>query len=255
MELPKNRFKEALLAGRQQIGLWNVIRDPNVAEMLAQLGYDWLVIDCEHTPRDLENVVSCLQAMQGTHATPVVRVTANDTAEIKRVLDAGAQTVLVPFVQNAEEAEKAAAAVAYPPKGVRGFAGVTRATAFGGVGGYFEKARDEICLIVQVESKEALDNLEDIAAVDGVDAIFIGPADLAASMGYGADPMNPVVVAAIEDGLSRIRAAGVPAGFLSANDEMLGKAIAAGSLFTAVGLDGVVLRQHAQSLLAQWKGA
>lgn len=101
MELPKNRFKEALLAGRQQIGLWNVIRDPNVAEMLAQLGYDWLVIDCEHTPRDLENVVSCLQAMQGTHATPVVRVTANDTAEIKRVLDAGAQTVLVPFVQNA----------------------------------------------------------------------------------------------------------------------------------------------------------
>ncbi|WP_417248981.1 HpcH/HpaI aldolase family protein [Celeribacter sp.] len=253
MEIPKNTFKSALLAGEQQVGLWNIIRDPYVVQMLAGLGYDWLLIDCEHAPRDLDNVLTCLQAMQGMPTSPVVRVTENDTAEIKRVLDVGAQSILVPYVQSVEEAEKAAAAVAYPPKGVRGMSGMTRANAFGAVDGYFQKARDEICLMVQVETKQALDDLEAIAAVDGIDGVFIGPADLGASMGHVGDMMHPDVVAAVEDGLSRTRAAGLPAGFIATNDEMLEKAVAAGSLFTAVDVDSIVLQRGARARLDRWK--
>ncbi|ALI56175.1 HpcH/HpaI aldolase family protein [Celeribacter marinus] len=256
MDRVANPFKRAILAGQQQVGLWNTIRDPYIGEMLAGTGYDWILIDCEHTPRDLDNVLQMMQAMGRSNTAPVVRVTHMDAAEIKRVLDIGAQNILVPYVRDVAEAEAAAQSVAYPPRGIRGMGGATRANLFGEVDGYFAKARDEICLMVQVETKEALDDLEAIAAVDGIDAIFIGPADLAASMGYPGQLDHPVVVEAVTSGLKRIRAAGKPAGFLSVDQTMLDLAVAAGSVFTAVDIDSLLLKKAVTSRLSdvqKWK--
>lgn len=253
--MPKNAFKAAILEGRRQIGLWCAIRDPAVIEMLAGCGFDWITIDCEHAPNDVPGVLGMLQAMAPYPVSPIVRPTCLDVAEIKRLLDIGVQTIVVPYVQNAEEARLAAAAVSYPPDGVRGVAGATRASRFGTVADYTARARDEICLIVQIETREALGSLEEIAAVPGIDAVFIGPADLAASMGYPGQLKHPDVMAAILDGMRRIRAAGKPAGFLSADQSVLEQVFEAGCTFAAVDIDMSVLRRGAAAraaACAQW---
>lgn len=253
MDLPKNAFKAAIQQGRKQLGLWSSIRDAAVSEMLAGCGYDWIVLDCEHSLRDEIEVLAGLHAMSAYPVEPVVRVKSLDVAEIKKVLDVGAQTILVPYVQNAEEARLAVAAVTYPPEGLRGVAGGTRANRFGAIPDYFVKAREEICLIVQVETREALNNLEAIAGVNGIDGIFIGPADLAASLGHPGNLKHPDVQAAIADAIRRVRAAGKPAGFLSADPELIELAMGAGCVFTAIDIDMAALRRIAVARLAEYE--
>jgi 4-hydroxy-2-oxoheptanedioate aldolase len=254
MDLPKNLFKEGLKAGKQQIGLWVSIPTPGVAEAVATAGFDWLMIDTEHTPNDPATVMTMLQAIAPYPTTAGVRPGWNDATEIKRLLDVGAQTILVPYVQSADEARAAVAAVMYPPLGMRGVAGLTRAGRFGAIPNYTARANDEICLLVQVETRAALDEIEAIAAVDGVDGIFIGPADLAASLGYPGQLAHPEVKATILQAIRRIVAAGKPAGILSSDAEFLSDAIEAGTTFTAVGLDIGILVSGARALTAQWKG-
>src|SRR6056297_2910280 len=179
----KNTFKQAITEGRQQIGVWHMVRDTQVTEMLGGCGFDWVLIDCEHTPNSEADVLAMLQALNGSPAMPAVRPSCLNVAEIKRLLDVGAQTIIVPYVQTVEEAELAAAAVEYPPHGIRGVSGGSRSSLYGTVPDYFTTARDEICLIVQIETVASMEKLEEIAAVPGIDGIFIGPADLAASMG------------------------------------------------------------------------
>ncbi|MDG2340129.1 MAG: HpcH/HpaI aldolase/citrate lyase family protein [Paracoccaceae bacterium] len=252
-ELQKNKFKDAIQNGRRQIGLWVGTRDSVLTEMLAHTGFDCITIDCEHTMHDISSVVQGLQAMNGSGISAIVRPPSNDAVFLKRLLDAGVQNFVIPYVQNAEEARQAAAAVAYAPKGIRGVAGSTRATMFGSIPDYFVKARDEICLIVQVETQEALDNIEEIAAVDGVDGIFIGPADLAMSLGYPGQMKAPAVLEAIENGIRRITAAGKPAGFLSRDQESLDIAAKAGAVFLVPDIDTALLKEAALKRAASFQ--
>ncbi len=254
-DLPKNIFKAGLMAGEPQTGLWCSIPNPLVLEMLARTGYDWLLLDLEHGPIDEIGVIPLLQAaaLGGTHA--VVRPSHLDAAEIKKLLDFGAQSILVPYVSTPEEAAAAAAAVAYAPAGIRGMAGSTRANLWGAVEGYARRARDEICLLVQIETEAGLDNLEAIAATPGVDGIFIGPADLAASLGHPGEPSHPEVQARVLDAVARIRAAGLPPGFLTLDPVALREVIDAGSLFTAVAVDMSLLRRGALEAAERWRPA
>lgn len=253
MDLPPNPFKAALAAGRQQIGIWCSIPGSNHAEALATCGFDWMLIDTEHTTTDLDTVQSMLQAVAPYPTHAVVRPGWNDAVEIKRLLDAGALSILVPYVQNAEEAARAVSAMRYPPQGTRGVAGITRASRFGMVENYTARANSQVCLLVQVETAEALRNIEAIAAVDGVDGIFIGPADLATNMGFPGDTGRPEVKAAILDAIARIRAAGKPAGILSLDPAFLAESVAAGTTFTAVDVDQAILLRGARELARAWK--
>ena len=253
MMLPQNRFKRALREGRQQIGLWNSIPGPLVAELLATCGFDWVVIDTEHAVTDIPDTLAMMQAMAPYRTHAVVRPAANDPVLIKRLLDLGAQTLLIPYVQTAVEAEAAVAAIRYAPRGIRGMAGMTRATLFGQVAGYASRAEEELCLILQVETAEALDRIAEIAAVDGVDGLFIGPADLAASMGHPGNSTHPDVVAAIERGIRAIRAAGKPAGILTLDPEFARRCMEWGTRFTAVGMDVALLAQSARGLAARFR--
>ena len=254
MDLPENRFKAALREGRPQTGLWCSIPDPGLAEMLATCGYDWLMFDTEHSPMDPLSVQPMLQAVAAYPVSALVRPTGLDVLQIKKFLDSGAQNILIPYVQTPEEAALAVAAAAYPPEGIRGVAGVTRATRWGAVQGYHARARDEICMMIQIETKQGLDRLEEIAAVPGLDGIFVGPSDLAASLGHPGQNTHPEVRAACADAIRRIRAAGLPAGFLSPDDSLLEEMIDAGSLFTAVDLDVTILRRGAIARAQQWTG-
>jgi 4-hydroxy-2-oxoheptanedioate aldolase len=253
MDLPINPFKAALRAGRQQTGIWCTIADTTVAEMLAGCGYDWMLFDAEHSALDALTVLPLLQAVAPYPTHAVVRPRCLDEAEIKRLLDFGAQSLLIPMINTAEEARRAAAAVAYAPDGMRGVAGMTRASGFGTISDYPRRARAEICLLVQVETRQALDNLDAILAVGGVDGVFIGPADLAASLGHPGEPNHPTVRAACVDAIRRIRAAGKPAGFLTLDPPVLTEMIAAGSLFTAVDVDIAILRRGAVEMAERWK--
>lgn len=255
MKLPVNRFKQGLKDGQQQIGLWNSIPGSLVAELLATCGYDWVVIDTEHAPTDVPDTLAMMQAMAPHPVSAVVRPASNDTVLIKRILDLGAQTLLIPYVQTADEAKAAVSAMRYAPRGVRGMAGMTRASGYGQVADYARQAETELCLIVQVETAEALDAIDAIAAVDGVDALFIGPADLAASMGHPGNARHPDVVAAIEGAIRRIVAAGKPAGILSLDPAFARQCIRWGTTFTAVGMDIALLAKAARGLAAEFNGA
>ena len=248
MELPVNTFKRALYAGQSQIGLWCSLSSHYSAEIVAGAGFDWLLLDCEHSPNDLESLLTQLQAVAAYPTSPVVRVPWNDTVTIKRVLDIGAQSLLIPYVQNVDEARAAVAAIRYPPGGVRGVAGSTRATRFGRIADYAKRAHDELCLLVQLETESALRHVEAIAAIDGIDGIFIGPADLHASMGYTGEVANPRVFPLIEDALRRIRATGKAPGILVTDEALAQRCFDAGSLFTAVGVDTVLLARSADAL-------
>ncbi|MFG1190170.1 aldolase/citrate lyase family protein [Xanthobacter flavus] len=255
MQLPENPFKRAIHAGTQQIGLWCAVPSNYVSEILAGAGFDWLVLDTEHAPNELPNVFNQLQSMVGYGTQPVVRVPWNDAVTLKRFLDIGTQSFLIPMVQDAEEARAAVAATRYPPDGIRGYAVASRATRFGRVSDYFTRYADEMCVLVQVETMEALEKVEEIAAVPGVDGIFIGPGDLSASMGLLHQPTHPRVVEAIEDGLRRIAAAGNRGGVLVVGDEALARRyMAAGSVFTAVGVDAALFARSSEALAKQYKG-
>src|SRR5438552_8336923 len=182
MNTQANLFKQAILEGRPQIGLWSSLCSNNAAEVIAGSGFDWILIDTEHAPNELPMVFSQLQALIGGSAAAVVRPAWNDMVLLKRLLDVGAQNFLIPYVQTAEEARAAVAATRYPPQGIRGVAVTHRANRFGRVKDYFKRANEEICLLVQIETRQALQNIEAIAAVEGVDVLFIGPSDLAAAL-------------------------------------------------------------------------
>ena len=246
-DLLRNTFKAALAERRLQRGIWCTIRDPLVAEMLAGCGFDWLMFDTEHSPMDPVSVLPMLQAVAPYPVSPIVRPGSLNAAEIKKLLDIGAQTILVPMVQNADEAAQAVAAVTYPPEGIRGVSGITRATRFGTTPGYHAKARDEVCLIVQVETVAALDQIEAIAAVPGIDGIFVGPADLAASLGYPGLPNHDAVTKVVLEATRRITAAGKPAGILTLSPEVADRAIDAGAVFVARDLDIAALRKGLSS--------
>lgn len=238
MELPRNRLKSALRAGRPQLGVWNTIGGNTVPELLAGAGFDWVLIDCEHAAIETIDVLPALQAIgQYPEVSAVVRPAANDPVLIKRLLDMGAQTLLVPFVESEAEARAAVSAMRYGPRGVRGMAGVTRATRYGAVDDYFRRAEQELCLVVQVESVLGLKNLEAIAAVDGVDAVFIGPADLSASMGLPGQTGHPEVAAAIDGALDRLAAAGARAGIMALEHEAARAHLRRGVTLVAAAVD------------------
>jgi 4-hydroxy-2-oxoheptanedioate aldolase len=253
MDLPKNAFKRALREGRTQIGLWSSLSSNYSVEVIAGAGYDWILLDMEHSPNDLESLLAQLQAAAAYPTHAVVRVPWNDMVTIKRVLDAGAQSLLIPYVQNAGEARSAVANTRYPPAGVRGVAGTTRATRFGRIKDYARRAHEEICVLVQLETKPALEEIENVAAVEGVDGIFIGPADLHASMGYPGETANPAVLPLIEDAMRRIRKAGKAPGYLSPVEGDAKKMLGAGAQFVAVGADVGLLARGAENLLARFK--
>jgi 4-hydroxy-2-oxoheptanedioate aldolase len=253
MDLPANHFKRALKSGKVQIGLWCSLSSHYATELVAGSGFDWILLDTEHSPNDLESVLQQLQAAApyATHA--VVRVPWNDMVTIKRYLDIGAQSILVPYVQNAEEAKAAVAHTRYPPAGVRGVAGATRATRFGRVKDYAKRAHEEICVLVQIETQTALDNLEKIAAVEGVDGVFIGPADLHASLGYTGETNNPKVMPIIDEAIRRIRKAGKAPGILTGVEADARRWLDCGGLFVAVGADTGVLARGTEALAAKFK--
>jgi len=253
MELPRNAFKRALKAGQPQIGLWSSLSSNYSVEVIAGAGFDWILLDCEHSPNDLENLLTQLQAAAPYPTHPVVRVPWNDMVTIKRVLDVGAQSLLVPYVSTAGEARNAVAHTRYPPAGVRGVAGTTRATRFGRVKDYAKRAHEEICLLVQVETQGALDNIEAICAVDGVDGVFVGPADLHASLGYTGEIANPKVKPMIDEALKRIRKAGKAPGILTPNEADAKHWLGCGALFVAVGADVGILARGAEALADKFK--
>jgi 4-hydroxy-2-oxoheptanedioate aldolase len=253
MDLPVNSFKKAILAGQQQIGLWVSLVSAYNAELVAGAGFDWLLIDGEHSPNDVDTVLAQLQAVAPYPASPVVRPAWNDKVLIKRYLDVGVQSFLVPYVQNVAEAEAAVAAIRFPPHGIRGVAGVTRASRFGRVANYHRRAHEEICLLVQIETREGLDNLEAIAKVEGIDGIFIGPADLAAGLGHLGDIGHAEVQKEIEGAIARIKACGKAAGILTPDEKFARRYIELGTTFTAVGLDAVILARGAEALAAKFR--
>ncbi len=254
MDLPKNHFKQRLLAGEPQIGLWCSLTHAYAAEAVAGCGFDWLLLDTEHSPGGIDSVLGQLQAVAPYLVSPVVRPDVNDAVLIKRYLDIGAQTLLIPYVQSPAEAAAAVAAMRYPPLGIRGVGGTTRATRFGRVKDYAPRASEELCLLVQVETGEALAQLEAIASVDGVDGVFIGPNDLAASLGHLGAPGHPAVVAALEDALGRLKAVGRPSGILTPDAAFARRCLDLGATFVAVGSDLGLLVRGADALAAGFKG-
>ena len=243
-----NPFKAALAAGRPQIGLWNSLCSPVATELVADSGFDWLMFDTEHSPVEIAGLYQLLQSAARGSAHPVVRPAWNDPVMIKRILDIGAQTLLVPFVQDAGEAARAVAATRYPPAGMRGVAGMSRATRYGRVANYAATAADHICVLVQVETGEALDHLADIAAVEGVDGVFIGPSDLAASLGHLGNPGHPEVQASIRRAAETLRLAGRPAGILATKRDDARRYLDWGFVFVAAGTDVGLLAEAADDL-------
>jgi 4-hydroxy-2-oxoheptanedioate aldolase len=253
MDTLHNPFKHALKSGKLQLGLWHSLSSHLVAEVLADAGFDWIVLDMEHAPNELPMVLSQFQAMKGGTAQPVVRPPWNDPVITKRVMDVGAQSLLIPYIETEEEARRAVMAVRYPPDGFRGFAGQARASRFGRIKGYHAAANAEICLLLQVETKLGLDNLDKIASVEGVDGVFIGPGDLSAALGYLGQPNHPDVIKIIDDMISRIKSAGCAPGILTGDAELAQHYIDRGCLFAAVGSDLGLLARGADQLAAKFK--
>lgn len=254
MPAPLNSFKKALAAGEVQFGCWLALADTFSAEMVAQAGFDWLVIDGEHAPNDLRSTLAQLQVIASTDAHAVVRVPVGETYMLKQMLDAGAQTILVPMVESGDQARQLVRDVTYPPHGDRGVGyALGRASRFNTIADYGTTADAQICLLVQVENLRGLAQLDDILAVEGVDGVFIGPADLAADMGHMGNAEHPEVQAAIMSALARIKAAGKAPGILSTRDEMTNNALTAGAQFVAVGADVLMLGSAARALAQKWQ--
>lgn len=253
MTTRKNTFKSALVAGELQVGLWASSCSNIIVEVLANSGADWILLDTEHSPNEISNLVAQLQAMQNKTSSAIVRPAWNDKVLIKRILDLGAQTLLIPFVQNADEATAAVAATRYPPDGIRGVAGSTRASDYGRNKDYLHTANDEIAVIVQIETGAALQEIEAIAAVPGVDAVFIGPSDLSASLGHINNAEHEDVQAAIKTAIEKLQSVGKPGGILAFNPEHAKRYIDWGFQFVAVGSDLSLLVKNSDALVNQFK--
>ncbi|MGV8935931.1 MAG: aldolase/citrate lyase family protein [Allorhizobium sp.] len=255
MPVTKNHFKAAIAAGRPQIGLWLDMAEPLSAEIAGGAGFDWLLIDGEHGPNDLRSIIAQLQALSGSNAEAIVRAPIGETWIIKQLLDAGARSLLIPMVDSAEQARALVKAVRYPPRGVRGVgAAVARASAFGAIADYTETAEAEICLLVQAESRAAIADLANIAAVEGIDGVFIGPADLAADLGYIGRMDAPEVQEVIEKAIATIIAAGKAAGILTFDETLNRRYLALGASFVAVGADVIVFSNALRAVRAAYKG-
>ncbi|GGF35536.1 2,4-dihydroxyhept-2-ene-1,7-dioic acid aldolase [Aliidongia dinghuensis] len=253
MRVPENRFKRALAQGERQIGLWSTLGSAAVAELIAHAGYDWVLIDTEHSPNEPPAIAAQLQAMQGGTASAVVRPAWNDPVLIKRILDLGVQSLLIPFVETAEAAERAVAATRYPPHGIRGVSTGSRAAGYGRIKDYVTTAGAEICVLVQIETMKGVENIEAIAAVPGVDGVFVGPADLSASLGHLGNPQNPEVQDTIARVLAACERAGKPTGYLTGNEAEARKWLDAGFRFVAVGTDNGVLVKAVDELRARFR--
>ena len=252
--LPKNIFKQRLLAGQSQIGMWVGLANAYTTELCAGAGFDWLLIDGEHAPNDLRSILAQLQAIAPYPSQPIVRPPIGDVALIKQLLDAGVQTLLIPMVETAAQAELMVRAMRYPPNGVRGVgSALARSSRWNRVPDYLRQADSEMCLLVQVESKTGLDNLDAIAAVNGVDGIFIGPADLSASLGFLGQPNHATPLAAIEDAVRRIVASGKAAGILTGDDAAARRYLDMGATFVAVGVDATLFSKSVDALADKYK--
>lgn len=253
MNLPANPFARALKSRDKQIGLWISLASNIAAEVTAHAGFDWALIDMEHSPNDYRSVLGQLQVFAGSDTTALVRVEWNDTVAVKKLLDIGAQGLLFPMIQSVEEARRAVAATRYPPKGVRGVSGTTRATRYGRVKDYLARVEEETAVLLQVETQAALDAAEDIAAVDGVDGIFFGPADIGADMGLLGNPMHPDIWARIRPVAKALMARGMPVGTLVTDPGFAAELMDEGFTFVACGLDTGLLARASDKLLADVK--
>ncbi len=237
-------------ASKVPVGTWIMSASPIVAEAVGCAGFDWAVVDMEHSPLDLMNLVHVLQAVGNTAMQPVVRLPWNDTVLVKRVLDAGARTLMFPFIQNADEAALAVAATRYPPEGVRGMAGMSRGSRFGTTPDYFKVANNGICTVLQMETVDAVAQLEAIASVPGVDALFVGPGDLSGTMGHVGQLTHPEVLKVMADAAKRANAIGKPIGTVGGNAETVAQYRAMGYDFIAVASDLGLLMRAAQAAAA-----
>ena len=245
---PPNAFRANLLAGKPLIGCWMSLANPMTAEVAGLAGFDWLLLDGEHAPNDVSTLVPQLMALKDSVSAPVVRPPWNEPVIIKRLLDAGFHNFLMPFVESAEQATAAVAATRYPPRGIRGVSVMQRNNRFGTVPDYFKVIDDNITVLVQIESRAGLEAIDAIAAVDGVDGIFVGPQDLAAAMGHLANPSHPEVQAAMKHIIERARAGGKPAGTLAPVEADARRFMEWGATFVAVGSDLGLFRGATQAL-------
>jgi len=250
---PGNPFRKALAAKQPQVGLWLSMADPYLAEVSATAGFDWLLVDGEHAPNDLRSTLATLQAIAPYRSQPVVRAVAGDVALVKQLLDIGAQNLLIPMVDTAEQARKLVSATRYPPEGIRGVgSAVGRASRWSQRAEYLDVADDEVCLLVQAETVTALKNLEEICAVEGIDGVFIGPADLSASLGHRGKPGHPEVQAAIEGAITRIVKSGKAAGILTSDNALARRYLELGASFIATGVDVLMYCNAARKLAAEF---
>lgn len=250
-----NRFKDRLSTGSTQIGLWQTLGSPITVELCAAAGFDWLLLDAEHGPHSIPTLMAQLQAMNGSPSHPIVRLPATDSTSIRQVLDIGAMTILAPFVESADQAEAIVAATRYAPEGVRGLAaGQIRASRWGRDKDYINDANRNICVLVQIESRAGLDAIDAIAGVEGVDGVFIGPADLAASLGFRGQPGHAEVRAAIDHAIDRVKLAGKAVGLLTLNEDLARAYIGQGCTFVAVGTDATLLATGVDALASRFCG-
>jgi 4-hydroxy-2-oxoheptanedioate aldolase len=253
-EIPRNRFKAGLESGNTQFGLWLSIPDNTVAELMAGAGFDWLLVDHEHGPFELRDVMSHLQAMASYDVAPIVRPVDGNPALLKKLCDIGAQSFIVPMIDTAEQAAAVVRAVRYPPDGCRGLGtSMARAARWNTVPGYAQQANDEMCIIVQAETVTAIENLEAIARTNGIDGVFIGPSDLSASMGHGGNVSHPEVVETVSAGLRTIRAAEKHAGLLCLDASKVPDYVGCGANFVGVGVDTLLLGNAARNLAARFR--
>ena len=251
--IPPNPFRAALAAKRPLIGIWSMLNSVSATEGLGWSGYDWLLIDGEHAPISLHDVLAHCRTIAATPTIPIVRVLRNDPSLLKQHLDAGVGTIMLPYIQTAAEAATAVEAIRYPPAGIRGVAAIHRGSRYGRLKDYVTRADETLFLILQIETKEAMDRCEEIAGVDGVDAVFFGPGDLAASMGLPGQAGHPDVTAAIEEGLRRCRPSGKAIGVLAPNDDLSERCIRAGFDFVSVANDCALLFRNADGAAARFR--
>jgi 4-hydroxy-2-oxoheptanedioate aldolase len=254
MPAPHNAFKQALKEKRTQIGFWQALANPYTVEISADAGYDWLLLDAEHAPNDIPLLVAQLQAMKGSQSHAIIRPPIGETWIIKQLLDIGAQTLLIPMVESGAQAAELVKATRYPPHGVRGVgAALARASRFNRIPDYLQTANDEICLLLQIESRAGLAALDEIASTEGVDGVFIGPADLAADMGHLGKPGAPEVQAEVERALLKIQSHGKAAGILIGDLALAKRYVDLGATFVAIGNDVTLFANATSKLLADFK--
>jgi len=250
MKLSANPFTRALQAKQKQIGLWVSLSNNYAAEAVATAGFDWVLCDMEHSPNDLRGVLAQLQVFAASSSTAIVRTPWNDPVMVKRLLDMGPPGLLFPMIQSAAEAEQAVAATRYPPRGIRGVAGTTRANAFGRISDYYERIEDELAVLVQIETREALANAGEIAAVDGVTGVFFGPADIGADIGHLGTPLAGEIWDLIRPVAADLIEKGMPVGTLVSDAGFAAQLLSEGFTFVACGSDAGLLARGADNLLA-----